>query len=99
MKKLDVYLLAWTAIFAASICRLVIPYLKKKEGDPQLAFDYKFLRLMILSLFLAFVASFFVIQTWTPPTEIISYVLVFGNAFIYGWGQSDIIFEFINWRS
>jgi len=93
---LDAYTIAWVAIFLASFCRLLLPYLKKKQENPNLEFDPKFIKAFIVALILGLIASIFLISTWKPPMDVQNQVLLFANAFIYGWGQCDIIFKVVD---
>ena len=96
---MDVYTIAFVAIFLGSLSRTFMTYVKKIGNEP-IVFEVKY----IVSMLAAIVASCFVasllIMTITIPDNVVSWAIVFGIGFFQGWGFNDSTNKMlIDWRT
>lgn len=89
---------AFLGVMFASLLRLVIPAYLKRKDDSGFVFNQQYTMAMILNVITAMVVAMTIFQEFLIPVEITSLVALFVTAFIYAWGQCDLIYSsLIDW--
>ena len=85
------------AIFLGIFLRLIFPYLRKRDFNPLIDFDWKFVHRSLITAVWEFIMGIVVFTSWEVPADIISISFTYILAFSLGWGGLDFQNEVEKW--